>query len=243
MDWHERYVQQARWTRQLRNYLFKKASLDSAERVLEVGCGTGAVLEGLPISTSVHGLDMDMSALKEASYHAPRACLIAGSAINLPFAKATFDLAYCHFLLLWVKDPFQAVCEMRRVVKPGGAIVALAEPDYGGRIDYPIELAETGQWQMESIRRQGADPQMGRKLTGLFCKAGVLRVETGVLGGEWRPGEVNEDHMLEWQVLMEDLAGKVPMENLQEMKEMEMKAYERGERILFVPTFYAWGIV
>ncbi|PIV25986.1 MAG: SAM-dependent methyltransferase, partial [Anaerolineae bacterium CG03_land_8_20_14_0_80_58_20] len=42
MNGHERYTQQARWTRDLRAYLFDKAGLRDARRVLEVGCGTGA---------------------------------------------------------------------------------------------------------------------------------------------------------------------------------------------------------
>jgi len=41
MDWHKRYVQQAGWTSELRNYLFKRAGLSGARRVLEVGCGSG----------------------------------------------------------------------------------------------------------------------------------------------------------------------------------------------------------
>ena len=44
MDWHARYVQQARWTNQLRHYLYRKAGLRDGQQILEVGCGTGAVL-------------------------------------------------------------------------------------------------------------------------------------------------------------------------------------------------------
>jgi hypothetical protein len=45
MDWHSRYLQQAGWTSKLRGYLFQRAGVDKASRVLEVGCGTGAVLK------------------------------------------------------------------------------------------------------------------------------------------------------------------------------------------------------
>jgi ubiquinone/menaquinone biosynthesis C-methylase UbiE len=44
MNWHNRFLQQAGWTRDLRTYLFAQAGIERARRVLEVGCGTGAVL-------------------------------------------------------------------------------------------------------------------------------------------------------------------------------------------------------
>ena len=47
MNWHSRYLQQAAWTRELRTYVFEQAGISSANRILEVGCGTGAILSGL----------------------------------------------------------------------------------------------------------------------------------------------------------------------------------------------------
>jgi hypothetical protein len=130
---------------------------------------------------------------------------------------------------------------MRRVTRPGGGILALAEPDYGGRVDYPVELAQLGRWQAESLRQQGADPEMGRKLAAVFARAGLKQIETGVMGGEWAhpnlPGETN----LEWDVLESDLAGQIPLDDLRKMKRLEVAARQNGERVLFVPTFYGWG--
>ncbi|NTW13004.1 MAG: hypothetical protein HGA30_06805, partial [Anaerolineales bacterium] len=59
MNWHTRYSQQAKWTRDLRDYIFGKIKLDNAHHVLEVGCGTGAILSELPPRLSIHGLDLD----------------------------------------------------------------------------------------------------------------------------------------------------------------------------------------
>ncbi len=244
MNWHLRYQQQARWTETLRAYLFNKAGLAAAGRILELGCGTGALLEDLPAKpgAAVHGVDWNLSAVIEASVHAPGVSLLCADGHFLPYPGAVFDLTFCHYLLLWVKDPGQVLREMRRVTRPGGAVLALAEPDYGGRIDYPPALEPLGCWQSASLRRQGADPEMGRKLSGLFAGVGLRQVETGILGGEWRVSARATDN-LEWDVLEADLAGHLPAQDIQKMRKLEQAAWETGQRVLFVPTFFAWGRV
>ena len=40
--------------------------------------------------------------------------------MRCPFTNASFDLTFCHYLLLWLKDPLSAIKEMKRVTRPGG---------------------------------------------------------------------------------------------------------------------------
>jgi len=243
MDWHARFSQQADWTRELRAYAFDKVGLKRAGRILEIGCGTGALLAELPAQATVHGLDLEPARLVEARLHAPGAALICGNALSLSYPAGSFDITFCHFLLLWVHDPLQALREMRRVTRPEGFVLALAEPDYAGRVDQPKELRPLGRWQAESLRRQGADPNLGRRLASLFAGAGITVLETGSLRGRGmhplRPGEWE----LEWAVLETDLAGYIPARKLQRMKKLDEEAWRRGERVLYVPTYYAWGRV
>src|SRR5512142_3172594 len=105
MVWHRRYIQHAQWTRDLRTYLFEQAGLSDASRALEVGCGTGAILSEVPEHAALHGLDLDRAGLAQCRIHAPAASLVQGDALQLPYANRTFDIVYCHFLLLWVRDP------------------------------------------------------------------------------------------------------------------------------------------
>jgi ubiquinone/menaquinone biosynthesis C-methylase UbiE len=240
MDWHRRYLQQAKWTRDLRAYLFNQAGLRRASPVLEVGCGTGAILSELPSQTSLYGLDINSAALAQCRLHAPATFLVRGDALQLPYSNESFDIVYCHFLLLWVSDPLQALLEMRRVAKTGAHVLAFAEPDYTARVDEPPELVPLGQWQAEALRRQGADPGLGRRLADLFFGAGIELLETGTIqGAESEPSA--GDWETEWAVLESDLAGYIPSSDLHKMKSLDQKARLRGERILHVPTYFAWG--
>jgi SAM-dependent methyltransferase len=240
MDWHRRYLQQASWTRELRAYLFKKAGLDSAERVLEVGCGTGAILSEIPNHTSPHGLDIDEVALGQCRANTPAASLVQGDALRLPYPNQIFDIVYCHFLLLWVGDARQALFEMKRVTKRDSHVIAFAEPDYTARVDEPRELAQLGQWQAESLKRQGADPGLGARLDDLFFQAGIQLVETGTIqdaGLDPSPQEWE----IEWDVMESDLAGFIPRSDIHKMKRLDQQARARGKRVLHVPTYFAWG--
>ena len=85
MNWHDRYLRQASWTRNLRSHLFDRSGYARARRVLEVGCGTGAVLGDLPeASTRVFGLELDRDRIGQCREHAETAILTSGDALALP---------------------------------------------------------------------------------------------------------------------------------------------------------------
>jgi ubiquinone/menaquinone biosynthesis C-methylase UbiE len=243
-DWHNRYLQQARWTKPLRTYLYAQAGLLRARHVLDVGCGTGVLeveLNALAPQIRVTGLDILAEALTRARGYAQNADWAQADAHAIPFPSASFDISLCHFLLLWFRDPIQVVTEMKRVTQPGGAVLALAEPDYGGRIDYPDELAALGAAQRNSLLQQGADPLIGRRLGEIFSQAGLVEIETGVTGGQWRNIPTAQELDLEWAVLESDLAGEFSPAEIVRLRSLDEGAYRKGSRMLFVPTFYAWG--
>lgn len=243
--WHQRFSQQAAWTRSLRAFLYQTYHLAAARRVLEVGCGTGAITGDLPAFTSaqVFGADLRLDSLEFITAHQPATRCINADGARLPFNNGCMDAAICHFLLLWVQSPARILAEMRRVTRPGGVVLALAEPDYGGRVDYPDELSLMGQMQTQSLRAQGANPCIGRALNHLFHQAGLNQVHFGILGGEWKDPQPNADLQTEWLMIEDDLSGLVSAEELASMRLALASAAEQGSRTLFVPTFFAAGIV
>lgn len=239
-EWHIRFIEQARWTADLRAQLFSKAGIRDARHILEVGCGTGAVLSTLAVESSSLriGLDPDRERLAFARAQVPTADFLAGDANALPFAEQFCDIVYSHFLLLWLKEPRRALEEMRRVARRGGAVLSLAEPDYDARIDFPAALAEVGRLQRDALARQGADPAIGRRVPALMAQCGLRVAEAGILGARWNRPDTGDPPSEEWNILRADLGDMLTEERWEELRQIDQAARGSGARVLFVPTFY-----
>lgn len=114
----------------VRDALMEHLHLDRSARLIEIGVGTGRV--AMPFVEGGYqywGVDLAEGMLNELrrklvarGYDATR--FIRGDAMALPFHDATFDVALLIHLLHLVDDYHQALHEVRRVLKPGGRIVA-----------------------------------------------------------------------------------------------------------------------
>jgi len=241
VEWHAQFIRQAGWTRAVRNQLYRRVNLLRAERVLDVGCGTGVITEEMAARCKgqVIGVDADPAMIAFAQNKGSRAEYRVGDAHQLDFPDGHFDVVACHFLLMWVSNPALAVCEMARVTRPGGAVLACAEPDYGGRIDYPEELP-LARWQAEALRREGADPFIGRKLPALFTQAG-LSANVGVIPSLWDDEALRAEFEAEWVLMERTLVGLVSEDELKRYKQVDWQAIEDGQRLIFMPIFYAVG--
>jgi ubiquinone/menaquinone biosynthesis C-methylase UbiE len=91
--------------------------------VLEVGCGTGLVLKRIAqFARSAKGLDLSPGMLARARARGLDVQL--GSATELPFEDATFDVACSFKVLAHIPDIRAVLAEMARVVRPGGHVIA-----------------------------------------------------------------------------------------------------------------------
>lgn len=121
----------------LKEAAIERCRLKPGLSVLDVGCGTG--LETIRLaklvapSGTVVGIDASEKFLNEARRRAVHVGLPIeyrqGDAQHLPFPEHTFDLARAERLFPYLADPEQALSELVRVTKPGGA-VSLIEPDF-----------------------------------------------------------------------------------------------------------------
>lgn len=104
-------------------------------RVLDVGCGTGYLGIGLAVAgrtRDLHLVDLSPGMLDRARANAAglgvSATFLRASAAQLPYADGAFDAVVSRGVLHHLHDVPAALAEWRRVVRPGGPVLALSEP-------------------------------------------------------------------------------------------------------------------
>jgi SAM-dependent methyltransferase len=96
---------------------------------LEVGIGDGANLPFLPPDWTIYGVDISRTQLEACLRRHPvlRERLAWAEAESLPFDDATFDACWSIGGFTYYRDHEAALCEMRRVTRPGGLVVVADE--------------------------------------------------------------------------------------------------------------------
>ena len=108
--------------------LVRRLSRDPGGDVLEIACGTGLVSrrlrERLVPAVKLHATDLSAAMLAYARAHVPGAIdWRVADASALPYADAAHGAVVCAFGIMFVADKPGAFREMRRVLKPGGALL------------------------------------------------------------------------------------------------------------------------
>ncbi len=174
---------QSAWLAPARARLLRRIGVAHRRRVLDLGAGYGAVTAELARRSGglTAALDRNEAALRAHPRAARRAgagaadslvagaARVAGDARRLPFAAGAFDLIFTQLVWLWLPVA-DVLPEVWRVMAPGGALIAL-EPDYGGMMEHPADVAVADVWRA-ALARAGADALVGRKLPGLLAERG-----------------------------------------------------------------------
>lgn len=230
---------QAKTTQSLRNFIYRKIGLPRLDLVLDVGCGTGVITAELASrDVDTIGFDIDPEAINFARQNYPDVNFDLAEKGELPFSADTFGLVFCHFVLMWQENPEKLIAQMARVTKPGGWVVAAAEPDYQGRFCHPDDgFTEP---MIQTLTQRGADPFAGRKLREWFSRSG-LKFESGVWPSAVESPCDKEVFDAEWEFYRSELQGHPALENFNKAKTSAQKADRKGERFVFLPIVYAVG--
>jgi ubiquinone/menaquinone biosynthesis C-methylase UbiE len=161
--------------------LVERARPKPAEAVLDIACGTGVVarLAAERVKTGrIVGLDFNAGMLAVARSRPNAGAPIEwfeGSAIELPFSDASFDLVLCQLGLQFFPDRPLALREMKRVLSPSGR-VALSV--YG-----PIEHTPAAYAFVQALDRHlGPQASKIKRAEHIFSETdevGTLAIEQG----------------------------------------------------------------
>lgn len=92
--------------------------------LLDVGCGFGEVLSGIPDTYRLHGFDYSEANLRVArKILKDRAELKQGSLYEIPYETASQDVCLCLEVIEHIEDDARAVREIVRVLKPGAILI------------------------------------------------------------------------------------------------------------------------
>jgi ubiquinone/menaquinone biosynthesis C-methylase UbiE len=187
----QRLVEQAEhWRHRL---ICDGTRLEPGTRLLEVGCGVGAVLAVLGQEfpgVRLFGIDLERRQLDFARGHLERsgveATLLEADALSLPFDDESFDHVWMMWLLEHIADAPAALREARRVLVPGGAITAI-------EVDYSTCRAEPSTPALEALFRAmvlgmaaAGWSDAGTRLPGWLSEAGFREVEPGERSFWWQ---------------------------------------------------------
>ena len=172
----------------------RELGLQPDSLVVDVGCGEGvhafrlATHFGarvLGIDPVQRHLDLARAARRDQPHEvSARVSFERGSATSVPLHDRTADLVWCRDVLVHVPDVAAAHAELRRVLRPGGFVVAYQ------MVATPLLAEDEAAWLFDvmGVVPSSADPQV---LDDAVAASGLEVVDTIDLASEW--GEWSEE--------------------------------------------------
>jgi SAM-dependent methyltransferase len=182
VDAYERFMGRYSWP--LAREFVRAAGVAAGERVVDVGCGTGAltsVLAELVGAERVAAADPSEPFVEQCRARVPGADVRVGPAEALPFDDDTFDCALAQLVFHFVSNPAAGVAEMARVTRTGGRVAASVWDFTGGMTmlrAYWDSAREVDPNAPDEIERFGGRPG---QLGALWRDAGLRDVVDGSL--------------------------------------------------------------
>jgi ubiquinone/menaquinone biosynthesis C-methylase UbiE len=161
--------------------------IDSANTVLDMGCGTGVAARTIArranFSGTVTGIDLSPYLVKAAKRLADeeglgsRVEFRSGDTRELDIPDGRFDAVVAHTLVSHVQQPLTVLKEAGRVVKPGG-LIAIFDGDYASMTFALDDPVESKRYDEALISAVVTSPRVMRQMPRLIQRAGLEMVMT-----------------------------------------------------------------
>ena len=148
-SWHAAgYALNARFVADLGAPVFELLDPKPGERILDLGCGDGALTEKLVAAgASVVGVDASAEMIVAAKARGIDAEVMDGEALTF---QAEFDAVFSNAAMHWMRQPVAVIEGVRRALRPGGRFVG----EFGGFGN--VAAPRTALWAV--LARHGVDP-------------------------------------------------------------------------------------
>ncbi len=173
-----------RYSEQLAVQFADLAGVGQGQRLLDVGCGPGALTAELVRragADAVRAVEPSASFAASVRERLPGVDIQVAKAEELPFTADTFDAALAQLVVHFMADPVLGLREMRRVTRPGGTVAACVWDHAGDR--GPLSVF----WSAVRAADPGATDESGLAgaregdLARLFAEAGLSAVQASEL--------------------------------------------------------------
>lgn len=152
------------------------AGVRAGQRVLDVGCGPGALtaeLAGRVGADAVSAVEPSGSFAAAVRERLPGVDVRQGAAERLPFPDDSFDCALAQLVVHFMTEPVTGLREMGRVTRPGGVVAACVWDHAGGR--GPVSAFWAAARELDPAAPDESDLAGVREghLAWLFAQAGL----------------------------------------------------------------------
>jgi SAM-dependent methyltransferase len=181
-DAYDRFM--GRYSAQLSAPLADLAGIGGGQRVLDVGCGPGALTAELVARVgpeSVVAVDPSEPFVVAARERNPGIDVRQATAEELPFADDEFDAALAQLVVHFMADPVAGIREMARVTRAGGIVAACVWDHAGGEGPLSAFFRAAREFDPDAVDEGERAGTREGHLAELFATAGLRDVEASAL--------------------------------------------------------------
>lgn len=160
------------------------ASVAAGQRVVDVGCGPGALTTELVVrvgAAAVAAVDPSESFVAAAQERHPTVEVHQAAAEQLPFEDDSFDAAVAQLVVHFMADPIAGLREMARVTRPDGVVAACVWDHQGGSGPLSLFWRAVHDLDASFAGEAGLAGAGDGQLVRLFREAGLRQVEQHLL--------------------------------------------------------------